>query len=158
MAYIQFTDATGTAVVAGAAPVAARPLAGRFCNWTPKTRPVGDAATAIGTGARFMFRNRTDYGASFELRGISAHYSPTYGLHPNEAADRLVAHLLNGGTCQLATEDNAGTVYATVGLWPDAEPELELSDPKALEYTLRLAVVRLDGVAAPLVCRYGRLT
>lgn len=152
MAEITFTDAIGAATLRNAygAP------ADRFANWTPITRPVGDSAVAQGTGARSMFRFRDDYMASFELRGISSH--ATSGVAPIDVADRLIYHLLNGGTCSVATEDADANTYATCGLAPGADPQLQLADPQNLEYTLTLTLINLAAVPARMVCRYDGST
>lgn len=149
MAQIQFTDSVGAATLRNRNPAPAD----RFTNWTPLTRPVGDVRTARGTGARHMFKARTDYAASFQLADIPV--KQTSGLYYVEIADRLVAHLLDGGTCSVQPEDGTGTVYATCGLLEGTTPELVLSDRRAILYTLSLAVVNLAGSPARMACRYN---
>jgi hypothetical protein len=149
MAALTWTDAVGTATLRSRFPAPAD----RFASWTPLTRPVGDARVAPATGALHRFTFRTDYAATFELRGISAH--KTGGVFPLELANRLRAHLLGGGTVSVATEDNATSTYPTCGLLDGAEPQLALADPGALDYTLSVALVNLAGVPVAMVCRYG---
>ncbi len=156
MARITFTDGAGTAVLRPRAPDTPNgTLAARLRDWTPATGVVGDRATALADGSLHVFRFRTDYRARFTLPGISAHWDAVTASFPLEVADRLVAHLEAGGTATLATEDATGATYV-VGLAPGARAELRPTDPRALEYELALDVIRRDGVAAPLVCRYGR--
>lgn len=149
MAAITFTDAIGTATLRP------RVATGRFGNWAPMTRSVGDSATALGTGALHLFRFRIDYGATFSLGGISAHKDVATGLFMHEVADRLIKHLLEGGTCTVLTEDNSGNTYTPCGLLPGASPSLELSDARLLEYTLTLGLVHLAAVPSRMTCRYG---
>ena len=71
MAAIQFNDGTfSTLRNRFAAP------GDRFGSWTPITRPVGDTVNRLSDGLVVMFRERTDYGASFELAGIPVVNSP----------------------------------------------------------------------------------
>ena len=102
-----------------------------------------------------MFRYRVDYGAVFQLPGISAHKDATTGLFMHEVADRLIKHLQEGGTCTVLTEDNAANTYTPCGLMPGTTPTLELTDRALLEYTLSLAVINLAVVPARMTARYG---
>ena len=71
-----------------------------------------------------------------------------------DVADRLIYHLLNGGTCAVNTNDAATSAYATCGLKPGTTPSLELTDRRALEYTLSLQLVNLAGSPARMSCYY----
>ena len=137
---ISWTDAIGAASLTNGKPVPGD----RFSNWTPRNTPIGDAQNALGTGARFMFAFRTDYTASFELRGI-----PTTD---QSLALRLIAHLEGGGSCSVATGDGAARTYGTCTLAPGARPELTMSDPVFIEYTLALEL--LNSAAAAMLCIY----
>lgn len=138
---ISWTDATGAASLTNGKPVPGD----RFSNWTPRNTPVGDAQHSLGTGARYMFAFRTDYTASLELRGI-----------PNSNQSlvlRLIAHLEGGGSCSVATGDAAARTYGTCTLAPGTKPEITLSDPAFIEYTLSL--VLLNTVAGSMLCIYA---
>lgn len=139
-ASITFTDGTGAATLMNDYPAPAD----RFSGWTPMTRPVGDAVTRLGDGALVMFVERTDYGASFSLEGIPVKAS-SGGTNLVAVADRLVAWLLQGGTCSVTTNDSLGSTYATCGLWPGSTPTLQLSDKRNLLYTLSLQLVNRAG-------------
>lgn len=146
MAYITFTDGTGAATLDNGLRLVGGGVGSRFSGWVPTTIPVGATATALGTGARTMFRFRTDYGATFELRNI-----PVASV---AIADRLRAHLLQGGTCAVYTEDAAARTYATCGLAPEATPELSQSDGGLFLYTLSLALINLATPAVAMRCEY----
>lgn len=145
MGRVIFTDAIGSATLDNGLGVAGEGLAARFRGWTPFQRPIGPAKTALGTGARYQFAFRTDYGAAFSVAEIPETTVPV--------ALRLMAHLLNGGTVRVETEDAQNRIYTSCGLAPDAEPTLELADPGHRLYRLALALINL-GTAAPLLCEY----
>lgn len=143
MASIAFTDSTGAATLQSAWPSPAN----KFNAWTPYSRPVGEGANKLSDGQRHQFRFRTDYTASFEVRGIAN--------TDVDIALRLCEHLLgDGNTCALTTGDASSRTYATVALAPGTEPELTLSDPQTLEYTLSLTVVNVATTPAPMLCEY----
>jgi len=140
-AKIDFTDATGAATLECKWPVAS---ARRLQNWQPYRRPVGEHDHELGTGRRHIWPHRTDKIASFEIAGI-----------PNtdvDIAQRLIDHLLNGGTCALDTGDGTHT-YSECGLAPNTEPELTLEDRTALEYRFRVTLINL-GSSASMLCEY----
>lgn len=145
MASITFTDASGTATFDNAMATLAGGVASRFANWVPFQRPVGAVATSLGTGARAMFRFRTDYGASFQV--------PEIPLGNMATALRLQAHLLDGGTVIVRTDDAAGRTYTTCCLAPDGDVTLELADRQTLTYTMGLSLINLGGT--PMLCDYG---
>lgn len=145
MARITFTDAIGRVDFTNGYDTFAQGVASRFGNWTPFQRPIGAAATSLGTGARSLFRFRTDYGASFEMTEI-----PALNL---AAALRLQAHLLDGGTVQVVTDDALGRVYDTCCLAPDADVGLSLADRTDLVYTMTFTLVNLGGT--PMLCDYS---
>lgn len=77
----------------------------------------------------------------------------TAGLYLQEIADRLVAWLLQGGTCTVDPGDYVGTpAYTNCSLMPGTTPQLVLSDRRELEYTLTLSLINLAG--AQMTCRY----
>lgn len=100
-----------------------------------------------------MLRLRTDYGARFELPHISSRRSG--GVAPVDLADRLINHLLNGGTCSVITGDVLSSTYATCGLKPGTTPTLQLTNRRAIEYTLALHLINLAGSPSQMVCRYA---
>jgi hypothetical protein len=145
---ITFTDAIGAATLKNGKPVPGD----RFSAWTLRSVPVGDFAHRQSDGALSRFKVRDDYGVSFELRAIPVR--TTGGVRLVDIADRLVYHLLNGGTCTVNTGDTASSSYATLGLMPGTEPQLTLSDPRMLEYTLAVSLINLAGSPVRLVCYY----
>jgi hypothetical protein len=150
MAQITFTDAVGAATLTNnfADP------ASRFANWTPMTRPFGDSVSRLSDGAITMFITRRDYGASFDLVGIPVK-AQSGGTNLVAVADRLIAWLLSGGQCNVATGDSLGSDYPTCGLWPGTTPTLRMTNPKTLEYTLSLQVINLAVSPVRLDCVYA---
>jgi hypothetical protein len=149
---ITFTDSVGAATLKNGKTSPAD----RFANWTPMSRPVGDVGYSLATGAMTRVRVRTDYGASFELRNIPVATVSTVRLV--EVADRLIAHLLNGGTCAVNTGDASSSAYATCGLMPGTSPSLQQSNSSLLEYDLSLSLINLAGSPVQMVCRYGSVS
>jgi hypothetical protein len=145
LASIRFTDAAGTAVVSNGLDVIARGVGSRFAGWTPFAKPIGAVATALGTGARSMFRFRTDFGASFEIRDIDTVRLPE--------VLRLMAHLESGGTCAVFTDDVLGRSYASCCLAPEASTSLTQANATDLTYTLGLTLINLGGTA--MLCDYS---
>lgn len=153
MAYIEFTDAAGTAKVYNGKPAPGD----RFANWLPLIVPRGDATERASDGLRTMLALRTDYGASFEIRGIPARLTDATdrfgaGFDLIEHANRLIANLLSGGVCQVRTEDTVDATYFVCSLFPGSKPQLVLTDPRSLEYSLSLSVLNLGGIN--MLCRY----
>lgn len=145
---ISFTDDVGAAVLTNGKTAPGD----RFSNWVPMKRPVGDAAHRLSDQAMTRFRTSWQYGASFELRFIPI--AASGGNRLVEIADRLIAHLLNGGTCAVNTGDSGSNSYATCGLMPGATPTLAQMSAGPLEYSLSLAVINLAGSPVQMVCRY----
>jgi hypothetical protein len=143
MAYISFNDGSAKTLNNGMTTAGITP-GSRFASWTPFTRRVGQAATGLGTGARYMFTFRIDYGASFEIRDI-----PNTSL---STALALIRHLQGGGVCTVATEDGVNSPYTNCGLDPEGEVTLTFQDPITLTYTLSLSVINLSG--ADMLCQY----
>lgn len=146
MARITFTDDVGSATLDNGLTAIAGGVAGRFRGWTPEDMPIGPARHALGTGARHVFRFRRDYGARFALAEIPLTHLPV--------ALRLKSHLLNGGTVRVDTEDSFDRSYATCGLWPETMPTIELTDARAMTYTLSLALLNLAASPEPMLCEY----
>lgn len=119
-------------------------VASRFAGWTPFQRPIGPAVTGLGTGARYQFAFRTDYGASFEIRDIDVVLLPK--------VLRLMAHLEGGGTVRVQTDDVAGRVYPNCCLAPESEIALTQANATDLTFTVALSLLNLD--AAPMLCEY----
>lgn len=122
----------------------------RFSNWVPMTRPIGHVGVALADERQFMFTRRTDYGATFQVMGLRSGAGPTSMV---DLANRLIAHLMNGGTCAVYTEDALGSNYTNCGLWPDSQPSLDLMDPVTLEYQLTVQLLNLDGTR--MICHYA---
>lgn len=140
---IQFTDGTGAATLNNgkAAPH------DRLANWTPATRPAGETAARQSDRAITMVKFRTEYRVHFELPFI-----PSSGANSKVTiADRLIAHLMEGGVCTVNTGDAASSSYSNARMNPDSPPELRLSDRDLMEYTLSLDLLL---TSAP-VCRYA---
>ncbi len=149
---IAFTDAIGAATLTSVVPYPGN----RFFNWTPISVPIGESAELQATGAILMFPFRYQYGASFELRSISSIGTGSPLVAPSDIADRLRLWLMNGGTCSVATGDSVASTYSTCGLMPGTTPELVLSDPGLIEYTLRLSLINLAGSPVRMVARYSQ--
>jgi hypothetical protein len=145
LASIRFTDTIGTATVTNGLDQIARGVGSRFAGWVPFQRAVGATATALGTGARTMYRFRTDYGASFQLRDIETTHLPE--------VLRLMEHLEAGGTVTVFTDDVYGRSYASCCLAPDGTVGLEMANNTDLTYTLSLALLNLGAV--PMLCDYS---
>lgn len=140
-AIFTFTDATGAATLSEWAPS----IGTRLSAYVPATTPIGQRRTLLATGAPRMWRYRTDETAIVELRLIPVASLPL--------VTRLVAHLLNGGTCGLDTGDGTHT-YATLALAPESTPELRLTDPKGKRYTLTLRLLNVAATPVPILIAY----
>jgi hypothetical protein len=145
---ITFTDTVGAATLKNGKSVPAD----RFASWTPISRPFGDSAHRLSDAVLTMFRERDDFGASFELRHIPV--AAVGGIRLVEIAERFIYHLLNGGACAINTGDASASAYPTCGLMPGTTPTLSLSNPATLEYTLSVAVINIAGSPVRMVCRY----
>lgn len=145
---ITFTDTFGAATLQSDYPEPAS----RFANWTPSSAPVGAAAHVLADETMYRFRTSWRYGASFDVVGLKmgAASGSSYDL-----ADRLVAHLLNGGSCSVYTEDKAASTYLICGLMPGTQPSLRQTDRSIPEYALSLALINLAAAPARMVCFYG---
>jgi len=144
LANLRFTDAIGTAEVDNGFAETASGVASRFSAWTPFQKPIGPAVTSLGTGARYQFAFRTDYGASFEVRDIDVPLLPK--------VLRLMAHLEGGGTVRVDTGDAWGRVYPNCCLAPGAEVSLSQASAADLTYSLGMTLINLD--AQPMLCDY----
>jgi hypothetical protein len=144
VAVLTWTDDAGNWVLRSALTG----LGARFQNWTPTTRPVGESATALGTGALTMFAFRTDYGASLDLEGLRgaarAEGHPTVTVL--DACDRLIGRLVSGGSVNVWPENgvDANIVYVCT-LAPGSEPRLTPTDRARREYALSVAVINTAG-------------
>lgn len=115
--------------------------ASRFRNWMPDRLPIGDAVHVQANEQMYRFRTSWRYGAHFEIPGLGMNILASASALT--IAQKLKAHLLDGGTCSVYTEDLAGSTYATCGLWPNSTPELALTDRRTMEYVLRLSLINL---------------
>lgn len=143
---ISFTDSIGAATLTNGKPFPAN----RFDNWTPITRPYGDLVHRQSDMTPSSFRLGTVYGCSFELSKIPQRTTDTFRYVT--IADRLIAHLLNAGSCTVNTGDSDTASYSSLYLMPGLQPSLTLVDPNQLEYTLSLALFSPAGTR--LVCHY----
>lgn len=142
---ITFTDTIGAATLKNGKPSPAD----RFSNWVQRTTPTGEIAYRQSDLAPTRVRFGWRYGVSFELRAIPL--DAVSAVRMVDVADRLIAHLLNGGSCVLNTGDSATTVHSGCTLMPGTEPALTMSDPVNLEYTLSLSLIG----ASRLFCYYA---
>ena len=147
MASIAFTDGTGAATLDNGLTAIAGGVGSRFRGWTSLPRVVGPRRYALGSGVPAVFRFRTDYLATFEL--------PHIPQAQVTVLDRLMAHLASGGTCSVATGDDAARTYPTCALAEGAEPEKRLSDPQDLRWSLVLTLVNVAGSPVPMTCLYS---
>lgn len=146
-ARIVFTDATGTATLSSDYPI---DVACRFRNWRPDTVPQGHSVHALADEALYMFRTSTRYGAHFEIHGLLQGTSASASMV--NIANRLKAHLLNGGACQVITQDANSASYAACGIYPGSVPEIVQTNARALEYAMRLSLI--NRAAADMICNY----
>lgn len=145
---ITFTDGVGAATLQSDYPIPAC----RFQGWTPKSNPQGQATTAQEDSARAMNRTSWRYGVTFSVHGLGMGAAAGSAL---DIADRLVGHLLAGGTCAVYTEDVLGTSYATCGLMPGTTPDITQSDDRHLDYSLSLSLINLATSPVPMLAYYG---
>lgn len=145
MASITFNDGTSSTLDNGTTAIS-NGVGSRFADWVPFQRPVGPAVTALGTGARYQYAFRTDYGASFSMTDI-----------PNTSMAtmlRLQAHLLGGGTVSIATGDSASRTYTTCCLAPDGDVSIALQDKNLLLYSMSFAVINIASSPSAMLCEY----
>jgi hypothetical protein len=148
-ARIVFDPGTGSVTLQSDYPI---DVAGRFQKWQPDTSPQGPAVNVLANEQLYRFRTSTRYGCSFELHGLlMGTNSTTSSLN---IANRLKAHLENGGTCQVITQDANGATYATCGLAPGTTAQIYLVNARALEYAIRLSLINLAASPAEMVCNY----
>lgn len=119
----------------------------RFTSWAPVSRVVGPKHALLATGARRAWAFRTEHGATFTFAEI-----PNAQLATMAA---LALHLDGGGTVEVVTDDADARIYPTCGLMEGADPPvIELTDSRLLFYSMALSLVRLDGVAEPMLAVY----
>lgn len=148
-AEITFTDTIGPATLRNNRPEPAD----RFTGWTPDSKPVGTIVYAQARGrAGVLFRTGDIYSAAFRLPSIRAQVYD--GVSMLDVADRLRYHLLNGGTCEVDTNDDEGRIY-TCALAEGATPSLTLADRVLLEYALDLVLVNVGETPGAMICHYG---
>lgn len=140
MAYITFNDGSAATLHASI------PAPGdRLANWIPTNyRPVGGATHVTANERRHVFVVRRQYGAAFEVRPLYAGGQAPSDL---DIAERIVAHLRDGGTCALYTEDADAAEYTNCALWPGSVPSIRQIDPRTLEYALSIHLINLAGAA-----------
>lgn len=143
-ASIAFTDGSGAATLDNGLTAVAAGAGSHFSTWTPDARVVGPRRASLGTGAPSVFRFRTDYVATFELRDIPQANMAT--------AQRLIEWLRRGNTCAVTTGDQSANVYASCALAEGADAALRQQDPVEQTWTLTLTLVNLG--AAPMLCTY----
>ncbi len=143
-ASIAFTDGTGAATLSNGLGSVADGAASHFTAWTPENRPNGAKRWALGTGAMYFFRFRTDYVAKFELREI-----PVTSL---DVALRLQEWLRRGNTCAVTTGDTSARVYSNCCLAEGSDVEISQADPIEQTFTMRFVLVNLS--AAAMLCTY----
>lgn len=148
MAYIVFNDGGAGAPITldnGTRNISSG-VGSRFLDWNPFQRPIGPAVTALGTGRRYQYAFRTDYGATFTMTDI-----------PNSKMSdmlRCQAHLIGGGLVQVWTEDGSGRNYQSCSIAPDGDITITLSDKSALLYTMTFAVINVASPPVAMICEY----
>lgn len=144
MASITFDDGTSATLDNGMTAIS-NGVGSRFADWTPFQRPIGPAVTALGTGARYQYAFRTDYGASFTMNDI-----------PNTSMGtmlRLQAHLLGGGTCTVTVDDGTNGPY-TCCVAPDGDVSITLQDKNLLLYSMSFTVINIASSPTAMLCQY----
>lgn len=152
MAYIQFTDGTGSVTLTNSTDTIAtnNPLlktgpGSRFADWVPFQRSIGPRVPSLGTGRPYQFRFRTDYGASFTLLDI-----------PNtKMSDMLRCQewLLRGESVTVNTGDNALRSY-TCYLAPDGDVTIAMQDKNVLLYSMSFVLINGDNSPSAMLCIY----
>lgn len=122
-----------------------------FRNWTPDSQPVGDFAHVLSNEQLYRFRTSWRYGASFEIPGIAMGAFLRSSL---DIANKLKAHLLNGGTCSVYTDDALGSSYATCGIMPGTMPMIQMTDRRTIEYSMQLSLIDLSASPVEMTCHY----
>lgn len=148
MAYIEFNDGGAGVPITldNGLRTAGGGVASRFADWVPFQQPVGPAVTALGTGRRYQFRFRIDYGASFTMTEI-----------PNTKMSdmlRCQSHLLGGGLVKVYTEDTAGRNYLECCLSPDGDVSISLQDKTLLLYSMTFTLINVASSPVAMICQY----
>ncbi|MES2524032.1 MAG: hypothetical protein V4617_15100 [Gemmatimonadota bacterium] len=140
MASIEWEDATGYHTLTSNWPEGP---ARRFAGWSPTVKPIGPAKVALGTGRRYQYQFRRDHLTAFEMPG----------LIPSQFAEYLAfrVHALAGCDFYVICDDADANIY-TCRLAPETEPELTMTDPQQLEYTM--AVTVKNTANEPMLCNY----
>lgn len=148
MARLGFNDGTGFVWLA---PVFPSP-GNRFREFTPDVRPVGESATALGTGVMSMWVFRTDYLATLTLDGISPR---VYGGEAGTTRlQRFARWARLGGAFDVDVEDDAATAAIASTLAPGTDVTISLADPEARLYAVSLTV---RNATTPYRAVYGGL-
>jgi hypothetical protein len=124
--------------------------ANRFDNWTMAPIFRGTVAHRQSDLTPTAFSTARLSSCSFQLSKIPSR--TTSALRYLTVAHRLIAHLLNAGSCVVNTGDTDTTTHSGLYLLPGFEPTITLTDPGQLEYTLSLAL--FDPAGTILVCNY----
>lgn len=146
MAYITYVDTIGAAQLDNgliSAIVGGSGAASRFGAWAPMVKHIGPMRSSL-LGIPYRYAFATLHGARFEYAEIPA--------NRQTHVERVMAHLLKGGTIHLYTEDAAARVHSPCYLWPDSEPSFEMTNRREMLYTLSLSVFRSDG--QQMLCQY----
>lgn len=146
-ARITFTDTVGPWTLQSIYP----DLASRFRNWTPDSQPVGDFAHVLSNEQLYRFRTSWRHGASFQVAGVQTGAFLGSSL---DVANKLRAHLLNGGTCSVYTEDTFQTTYLLCGLMPGTMPSIQMTDRRTIEFSMQLSLINLDLNPDEMVVHY----
>lgn len=143
---ITFTDSDGAATLTNGKPYPAN----RFDNWTMAPIFRGDRKHRQSDLTPTAFSTTRLTSASFQLSKIPSRTMSALRLLT--IADRLIAHLLNAGSCTVNTGDTDTSSYSGLYLLPGFEPTITLADNNQLEYTLTLALFSPAGTR--LICNY----
>lgn len=153
MAYIQFTDGSGTVTLTNGTEAIATNNPGlltgpgsRFTDWLPFQRAIGPRVSSLGTGRPYQFRFRTDYGASFTLLDI-----------PNtKMSDMLRCQewLLRGESVTVNTGDNALRSY-TCYIAPDGgDVSIAMQDKNLMLYSMSFVLINGASTPSAMLCIY----
>ncbi len=127
---IQWTDDIGAATLAC--------IGYTFMNWTPDSNFIGESQVPVGDNVTYTFAYRpADEVATFDI-GQIANTELRLAL-------RLKKWLVRGGQITINTRDSESRVY-TARVAPGTTPELKMTDPIELEYTLTVHVTNVVAV------------
>lgn len=139
MSYVEFNDGSLVTLSNGL------PAPGnRFLNWAPKPVVVGPRHHALGTGIPYVYKHALVHTVTFVLAEFPQ----------SKLADllRFKAHLDNGGSFTLYTEDAAARTYPNCYLAEGGS--VDLSDPDPVELLRTLTATVMNAAGTPFLCLF----